>query len=66
MIHFVSGTSFTVAQWARSEHERPSQIHLIIHVDGTSDIVIRFKSRKAFDNLMSAMRLHANEVWPLS
>ena len=43
----------------------PEQVHMMIDVaDVPYPFVVRFKSRRAIDELIVALMTHANHVWP--
>lgn len=57
---------YSVSSWRPSVDDSApcEQVHFAIQLKGVPPLVLRIKSRRAMDELISTLNMHADEVWP--
>jgi len=64
---FILVDDVRVAEWSPGSTSLntlpPTQVHLLVEMKDLGTIVIRLKSRRAADELLDALKFHADNVW---
>lgn len=56
---------FTIAEWCRSADGsgHPEAVAVVFNIRSVGDVVLRLRSRRAVDEMIDALRVHADNVF---